>query len=197
LAWIFGSHDPFAAWFIVAAYVIAIGCCVRAWRRDGEEASQAPQQRRREYAPGFWLLVAALLALLAVNKPLDLHNIITDYGRQAARTGGWYENRRSVQLVFSIAVAAASLLALLLVALRLRKRVGRYALALAGLWLLVVFIGLRVASFHHVDQWFGTRLRGVKLHWIVELLAIGTIIAGAIIPFRRRAAPAETDVDLG
>jgi hypothetical protein len=130
--------------------------------------------------------VAALLVLLAINKPLDLHNLITDFGRQLARAGGWYENRRSVQMAFASAVAAAALLALLLIAVRLRKPVGRYALALVGLWLLAVFIGLRVASFHHVDRWLGTRLRGVKLHWIVELLAIATITAGAIMPFRRR-----------
>ena len=186
-AWTFGIHDhAIAAWVYAIAYVIAIGACIRAWRRERNELIHSPAQRQSDFAPRFWLVVAALLALLAINKPLDLHNLITDCGRQWARAGGWYENRRSIQVAFAIAVGAAALLALLLTALRLGKRVGRYALALVGLWLLAAFIGLRVASFHHVDRWLGTRLRGVKLHWIVESVAIATITAGAIFPFRRR-----------
>jgi len=183
-AWTVGVHDPAAAWFIVLAYGVAIACCLRAWRRDLARAAQlraTGPDRRATYAPRFWLLVASLLVVLAINKQLDLQTLITDYGRQVARRGGWYEDRRRVQLTFTLAVGGVSFLALVAIAWRVRAALRRYALSLAGLWLMAVFVGLRVASFHHVDVWFGQRMRGVKFHWIVELLAITVIAAGAVM----------------
>ena len=188
VAWAFGIHDRSpAAWVIVAAYLIAIACCVRAWRRDAAaaRAARADVVERARFVPWFWLAVAVILVLLAVNKPLDLHDLLTDYGRRVARSGGWYKQRRTVQLAFALAVGAGTAAVLALVGLRLRPALGRYAVVLAGLWLLAVYVGLRVTSFHHVDAWFGTRMRGVKLHWIVELVAIAVIAGGAIIPAAR------------
>ena len=183
LGWTIGIHDrSVAATVIVAAYLIAIAACLRAWRRESAAAARAPHGQRRRYAPWFWLFVAGLLLLLAINKPLDLHDLLTDYGRRLARRHGWYENRRRVQLAFATAVGAAALVVLVTIAWRLRAAAGRYALALIGLWLIAVFAGLRVTSFHHVDQWFSTRLRGAKLHWMIELLAIVVIAAGAAVP---------------
>jgi len=182
-AWTFGVHDPPAAWLIVFAYLIAAGCCLRAWRREVAELSRAASEagrRRRDYAPGFWLLVAGALVLLAINKPLDLHNILTEYGRRLAIAGGWYEQRRRAQLAFAVVLGVASLAALLLIGWRLRGALGRYAVSLAGLWLLALFAALRIVSFHHVDAWFGTRVRALKLHWIVELLAIALIAVGTM-----------------
>jgi hypothetical protein len=188
LAWSFGVHDrSLAAWVIVAAYMIAIACCAAAWRRDAVDAARLPADRRRTRAPWFWIVVASLLFLLAINKPLDFHNLVTEYGRAFARSGGWYQHRRRVQLVFAIAAGAVSLALLLFVGWRLRAGGGRYRLALVGLWLMGAYVGLRIVSFHHVDAWFSTRLRGVKLHWIVELAAIAVIAAGAVVPFRNNA----------
>src|SRR5688572_26023321 len=100
-AWTFGVHDhSLAAWVIVAAYVVAIGCCVAAWRRDAAHAAGPPADGPRAHAPWFWVVVASFLFLLAINKPLDLHNLFTDFGRYLAHSGGWYEHRRRVQLAF-------------------------------------------------------------------------------------------------
>ena len=181
-AWALGIHDAPTVWVTVFAYVAAVVLCLRAAKRDRVAMVQSPPEHRAAYAPWFWLATAALLAALAINKPLDLHTLITEFGRQLAQRGGWYGDRRRVQLLFVAAVGAASLLALATTVWRLRlAALRRCALSLAGLWLMAVFVGLRVVSFHHADVFLGRRLHGFKLHWLLELLAIAVIAAGAVV----------------
>jgi hypothetical protein len=183
IAWTIGLHDQgWAPWAVVLAYLIAAACCVWAWRVERRLLLDARSTalERRGLAPRLWLVSATLLVMLAVNKELDLHVLLTDLGRRLSRTAGWYDRRRAVQLAFAICLAAGAAGGLVMTAHRLRNALARYTLAFAGMWLLALFIGLRVISFHHVDAWFGRRLHGVKLHWLIELVSIVMILAGAV-----------------
>jgi hypothetical protein len=183
-------RDGYAGWILVMGYVVAVACCLHAWRRDAAASARESSQERRVSAPWFWLVTAALLALCAVSKPLDLHVFITDIGRRIARAGGWYDDRRRVQAVLAVAAGAASFLALLIIGWRVRRSLGRYGIALAGLWLVALYAGLRVVSLHAVDAWLETRLRGVRLHGIVEAFALVLIAAGAVVSGRAKRPPA-------
>jgi hypothetical protein len=180
-----GMQDGYAACVLAMAYVVAIACCLHAWRRDAADTAALARDRpdeRRARAPWFWLATAALLALCAISKPLDLHEFIADIGRWIARAGGWYEDRRRVQAVLAVAGGAVSLLALAVVGWRVRRAPGRYGIALAGLWLITLYAGLRVVSLHPLDAWLATRLpRGIRLHGIVEAFALVLIAAGAAL----------------
>ncbi|PZN92614.1 MAG: hypothetical protein DCF31_15555 [Alphaproteobacteria bacterium] len=164
-------------WLAVAGYLVGAALCL--WRRGGADAG-------RERL--FWLVAALLLLGLGLNKQLDLQTMLTDWGRRAAREGGWYAQRRALQLAFVAAAAVAVLLvgaglAGLVRGLRLRVRV-----VLAGLALLGAFVLVRVASFHHIDVAMRTPVLGLKLYTVLELAGIAIVIAGAAWPRAARAA---------
>lgn len=190
-----GTRDGYAACVLAIAYVAAIACCLHAWRCDAAATAvlartRPPEERRRARAPWFWLATAAVLALCAISKRLDLHEFIAEIGRRIARAGGWYEDRRRVQAALAVAAGAASFLALVIVGWRVRRALGRYGIALAGLWLIALYAGLRVVSLHPVDAWLTQRLpRGIRLHGIVEALALVLIAAGAALPAGQVAPP--------
>ncbi len=115
----------------------------------------------------FWGFAAVALLLLGVNKQLDLQTWFTEVLRDLARAQGWYAVRRSYQVLFILAVLAGGVVGMVTVGYALRGGLRRVAGAVSGLGLVVVFVIVRAASFHHVDLWIG---RGpVRLNWILEL----------------------------
>ena len=63
-------------------------------------------------------------------------------------------------------------------------------LPIAGLALLLSFVLIRAASFHHMDQFLRFRLAGLKMNWILELGAISLVAMAAARHRRRPKAPA-------
>jgi hypothetical protein len=77
--------DPsLMGWLTVAAYGLVAVTAYLAARR----ARQAPGLAAGSRA--CWLLVAALMTLLCLNKQLDLQSLFTDIGRVIAWKFGWY-----------------------------------------------------------------------------------------------------------
>lgn len=173
-AWRPGIGDPTPlGWLTVAAYFVAAAACWRTARRDGR---------------GPWLVIALALVLLGINKQLDLQTALTELGRALARAQGWYEQRRTVQAGFIVALtlAGASLLAALLRSARPLEP-GRL-LALCGMTFIGVFVLVRASSFHHVDLFLGSTVAGLRWNWVLELGGIAAVLAGAILhrrPARR------------
>ncbi|MCK7468704.1 MAG: hypothetical protein MZU91_11700 [Desulfosudis oleivorans] len=120
------------------------------------------------------------MAFLCVNKQLDLQSLFTDLGRVLARQGGWFDQRRVVQLWFVLAGAASGLAALAFMAWRVRPILKESLLLLIGLSSLLTFIVIRAASFHHVDVLLRSQLLGVRVNWVLELGGIGLIVLSAL-----------------
>lgn len=127
--------DPTAlGWLITVAYGLV---AVRCWR--------CADPRR------FWVVVALALALLCLNKQLDVQTGLTAWARAMAKEQGWYATRKGVQ------VAALSVGLLLVVAVAggvgwwLRRDLARIGLALLGLSIIGVYAALRMTSIHEVD----------------------------------------------
>jgi hypothetical protein len=143
-AWRPGIGDPTAVgWATVVFYLIAALLSVQAARQTPASANGA----RR-----WWYGLALMLLALGLNKQLDLQSLLTAVGRDVAVAQGWYEQRKRVQLVFVAIVALGGIGAIGLIAATLARRAGwplRAAVLAAGV--LVVFIIVRAASFHHVD----------------------------------------------
>ena len=169
IKWRPGIGDPtFMGWFTVAAYALAAFLAWRAW--------QKPAAGKRNK---LWLGVAILMALLCLNKQLDLQSLFTDIGRMIARDGNWYNDRRRFQKWFVYAVIAGAGLFACGFALRNRAFVVSHKLLSAGILFLLTFIVVRAISFHHVDSFLKTRIAGMKWNWILELTGIFLIAAAA------------------
>ncbi len=186
--WYPGLGDPTPMGFItVAAYFFAAWACFRAYRAEARSAvvgMLATGARRDERLLSlFWLGLFCMLILLGLNKQLDLQTLLTQTARDLSKAQGWYYDRRPVQLLFIALVGLGGIAASVGLAYALRRVIRRVWLAVLGVAELMVFIVVRAASFHHVDQLLFTGT--VRLNWVLELSGISLI---AIAAFRASAA---------
>lgn len=155
------AHDAHLfGWSVTAAYgAAALAAAWRAGVRAGSEAG----------ARAVWIGVALLMAVLALNKQLDLHVLMTAAGRCLAQEQGWIAQRRAVQEALVVAVALGALAAGWGVLRALRGRWRAHAGLLAGLGLVAAFMLLRAAELNHLVAAPGTgaiaapALRGLEL----------------------------------
>lgn len=161
----------------VGAYLLAAVLCYVYLHRLGSD-------QRRRLGRGhqwFWLMLTLVMLALAINKQLDLQTLLTHIGREHAKTYGWHENRRSLQVGFIYtAVVAGFLFGLTLLALT-RQQWRRNALALLGFSLVVTFVVVRAASFHSVDLLIGHEIAGIRVNWILELGGIMLVVCAASV----------------
>jgi len=166
-------------WLTVAAYAAAAAVSLVAALRQPVSGPEGRRSRR------VWIGVSVLMAALCVNKQLDLQSLLTDVGRVIAHAQGWYDQRRLVQRWFVAAVAAGGAIALAALAWRLRSVMKGRLVLLFGLGFLLMFIIIRAASFHHVDELLGVRIIGLRVNWILELTGIGLVGLGAALDIRK------------
>ena len=171
--------DPTAlGWVTTFGYFLAAGLCFRVWM---------VRRRAADHGTLFWLALALFMLLLGVNKQLDLQTLLTEVGRGLARRQGWYEGRRAVQEGFIAGVAAAGCAAVVLFVLLARRGLAADGLAVIGAAVLIGFIVIRAASFHHVDHILSLPVGGVKLHRVIELVGIGCVVAAGLVQGRTTA----------
>jgi hypothetical protein len=176
LGWRPAIGDPsLMGWLTVIAYAAAAALCFVAARRIPVDDRPAQNRRKRR----MWMGIAVLMAFLSINKQLDLQTLLTKIGREVAVRGGWYGDRRIVQLLFVIAVLIAGAAMFVLIVRRTRFIIKERKLLLVGLCFLISFIVVRASSFHHVGVFLGSGIWGVRMNWILELSGIGMIALSA------------------
>jgi hypothetical protein len=159
--WEPGIGDPSPmGWIITLAYFIACGLCVWA----GVKERESFRVSRESLVWQFWFAAAGILLLLGFNKQLDVQSLLTQVGRDAAQSGGWYSSRRAVQALFVLVMIALGVGAGILGYRKMRLVWRRYRLPLIGITLLATYVIVRMASFHHVD----ILLNDFGLNWILE-----------------------------
>lgn len=173
--WTPGIGDPTpAGWLTVMFYGLAALLCLRASRVE----------RRGQL---FWQGMAFIMAILALNKQLDLQSLFTAVGRHVAMTEHWYGQRHKVQMLFIGGLAALAAVTVLLLAV-ITRTAGRGArLASVGITLLLFFIVTRAASFHHIDLFIKSRVWGVHWNVILEMTGIALVAYAALLAGTGRA----------
>jgi hypothetical protein len=93
---------------------------------------------------------------------------------------GLYQERRHYQALFILGIlfTGISLIAWLIYAYY--QVIKSHLLALIGLGFLIIFVLIRAASFHHMDQLIGTSILGMKLNWVFELTGIVLIFINGV-----------------
>lgn len=176
--WTPGIGDPTPmGWLTVALY---LGTAVAAWRvaRRLRAAGAATQSEAF-----VWAAIAVLFLLLGINKQLDLQSAVTELGRVLAYAQGWYGQRYTIQVAFVAAVGSACLVAATVLLVLLRGAPAPAWLALFGTVVVMLFVTIRAASFHHIDRLIGTAVLGLRWNWILE---IGGILIVLVATWRRR-----------
>lgn len=179
--WQPGIGDPtWQGWATVLVYLAAAALALRAAGRGAFPAATLRRERR------FWITVAVLLLLLALNKQLDLQSALTAAGRCMARAQGWYQDRRVVQMGFLVALAVLALVFLGMLLALLRGTLARSGLAAVGLAFVLGFVLMRAVGFHHADRLLGVQLPGMRVNTVLEWTGPALIAIGALIAAGRR-----------
>ena len=151
---------------------------------------------------GFWIALALLMAALAANKQLDLQSALTAVGRCVAQDQGWYDARRGVQALFTLAVGAVSLIGLLLLAAAMRRHLARAGLALLGAGFVTGFVLVRAVSWGHVGAILDLPMGGMRMNHVLENVGPLLVAVNALAllwrrtPSRtRRAAPTHPRIE--
>ena len=185
-SWRLGIGDPTPmGWATVFAYFAASILCgivtVADWRNT---------RSGRAGCPWFWLVLTVLLALLGINKQLDLQTLLTQTGRDLALSQGWYEKRRNVQAAFIAVVLVLGLISLAGFAWLARSQPRRTVTSFLGMVFLFVFVLLRASSFNHIDRFLDWRVLGWRWNWILELGGIAIVGLGVFLALRSSRKPA-------
>jgi len=165
--WHPGIGDPtVVGWITVLAYFATCWLCLSC-------------ARHLRPAVFWWAVTTALLAL-GINKQLDLQTWFTEVGRDLAKQDGWYGQRHEIQVAFIGIMAAVFALLAAVVAWALQGHWRAYLRVWGGMTLLLFFIVVRAASFHHVDQLLMSDIGGLRMNWVFELGGLALIASGAL-----------------
>jgi hypothetical protein len=156
------------AWLIVGAYLTGALLTLRAG------AVSAGRERK------LWLATGVALILLGINKQLDFQSDLTWAAKIAAHKQGWYDWRRDVQGAFLLLMGLGAAGFSIFLWRSLRTASTNAKVAAVGLVILLAFIVIRAASFHHIDYWVTVHIAGMRSGWWLELLGIALISAAAV-----------------
>lgn len=164
----------------VAAYLLAAFTSAQAARSAGLKW----QERDRM----FWRLTTVLLVLLGVNELLDLQTLLTSMGRNYAKASGWYGEHRKVQYIFVMALAFVGVIAGIVTLWLTRQAHALVRLALIGLGFIGMFVLLRAASIHHLDDLLGSGAPRFNWGSVQEMIGIAIVAVSALTYTHKRGS---------
>lgn len=173
--WVPQIGDPeITGWLTVIAYLICLFLALRVLARRPAGAAR-----------GLWRVIAGLMALLGLNKQLDLQTALTATGRCMAHAQGWYDSRELVQLAFIAGLLLGVSVVLIWTMGALRGQMRRNGLALIGLAVLCGFVLVRAVGFHHVDMLLSMDFANFQFNFWFENAGLLLIAINALMLLRR------------
>jgi len=167
--WSPGIGDPtVAGWLTVVLYLITSVSCWILARKLG--SARTDRERRA------WRSISVLFFFLGINKQLDLQTALTEAGRILAHYQGWYEQRQLIQLAFIALIAVICLISAITLLIWMWDAPISTWLALTGTTLVIGYVLIRAASFHHVDRFIGQTILGFRWNWILEMGGTGLVL---------------------
>jgi hypothetical protein len=179
--WTPGIGDPtFVGWLTVVLYFAASISCWRSGQKVELNDSDGVNERRA------WRFVAVLFLALGINKQLDLQTALTEAGRVVAHMQGWYDHRQSVQIVFIAIVALTCMTLAIMLLIWMRRAPFPTLLAVLGTTLVLAYVLIRAASFHHIDRFIGQSILGLRWNWVIEISGISLVLVAGVWRQMRR-----------
>lgn len=167
--------DPDAVGIVTTlGYLTASGICFVVSRQMAPPTVGLIRHR------AFWGALGALELLLGLNKQADWHVAITGVLREWARNGGWYQDRRQLQIGFGVFVALAVVVILTIAWRSVKDWPSPYWVALIAIALQFGYVLMRIASFHHFDALLAMDWSELKLAWVLELSGVGLCLSAAM-----------------
>lgn len=152
--WSPGIGDPtLMGWLTVVLYFLAaIDCWITARKLCLEREDDGLSKELRA-----WRSIALAFLALGLNKQLDLQTALTEAGRVLANVQGWYDQRQFVQVAFIAVIGIICLVAAVVLVRWAREAPVSTWLALTGSIMVICYVLIRAASFHHIDRFIGEK----------------------------------------
>jgi len=123
------------------------------------------------------LVGASILGLIAMDRAVELTKGFANVVRSLAHDQGWYDDRRWLQVPIAFLIAAFATVFVWHSVYKARKRlVNRVTLRTASLVAFSAFYFIRILSNHTIDDWFTTKIMGLRVHWMIEWAFLAAII---------------------
>lgn len=170
-----------SGWLRVTAYLAL--AAVAAWW--GWRERRHPAREARSWWPRYWFSSAVLAATMAAGRIGSLDDLFGDLGREQARSAGWYDDRRSLQVLAVLLVAAVWFVGVVVSIWRVPPRRRRYLPHAIALSTVVGFALVRMVSLHQIDAVLYRRdIAGVRIVAVVELTLLAATAAAGIATAR-------------
>jgi hypothetical protein len=131
-----------------------------------------------------WVWLGAILAVLGLNKQLDLQTLLIKLGRHVARKENLFEYRLELHALFFLGIVLVIIALFVAVRFRLPGQIGRFGrqlpLAAGGCALICAYIVIRAVSIDSVDQMLGFDLERIPFLWLLEAGGLLLIIVQAL-----------------
>ena len=177
------GHLTTLGWTTFALYLIAALLSFRAAASVRSHSSAVHSQQSSETGR-VWVWLGGVLAVLGLNKPLDLQTRLIKLGRQIADAENLSAYRRKLHAIFFLGFALVVITLFLVVMLRFPAKAGSFArqlpLAAGGCALVCAYIVIRAASITNVDLMLGFDLERIPFLWLLEAGGLLLIIVQAL-----------------
>jgi hypothetical protein len=168
-----------------ALRVVAYGLVALLAGSWGVRERRSIAMHNAEWWPFYWFMSTALLAVIGAGRAFG--DLISEIGREQARSNGWYDTRRTVQAAFVIAVVVVWLLGVVIAVLRVPPRRRRYLPHVILLSTIIAFAAIRLVSLHQIDTVLYRRdVAGVR---IVALVELSLLVATALVTVTKARFP--------
>ncbi len=175
-------------WATAGCYALAAVLCLVCFLR---RARLIEAKRSRRFGL-FWLGLALCMAVLSVNKQLDLQGLAHVTGRNLAIRQGWFDRRHEAMRLVLVALGVVGVLSVSGLLLVMRGLWTRVRLGVAGVALLAGFAVIRIAELWELNRFTKVRLAGpIDFSHAVELAGVVLIMAGALACLARSKSAVE------
>jgi hypothetical protein len=131
-----------------------------------------------------WIWLGIILAVLGLNKQLDLQTLLIELGRQGARREHLLEYRPELHVLFFLGFILGIIALFVAVRFRLPGHIGRFGRQLpwaaGGCAMVCAYIVIRATSIEHIDQMLGFDLEQIPFLWLLEAGGLLLIIVQAL-----------------
>lgn len=127
-----------------------------------------------------WASIGIAFVALGINKQLDLQSALTQIGRIVVARADLMAYKAWIQLAFIGVVVAICGLTIFALTKMLRGAHSATWVASFGATLVLGFVTIRAASFHHIDEFIGSTVLMLRWNWILEIGGIAMVVIGSI-----------------
>jgi hypothetical protein len=184
------GHLTALGWTMFGFYLVAALLSFRAAASARSQSSAVRNQQSvvngqwSSSSGRVWLWLGVVLAVLGLNKPLDLQTWIIQLGRRIAGAEHLTAYRTELYVLFFLGFMLAIIALFAVVARRLREPIGRFVrqfpLAAVGCVLVCAYIVIRAADIDRVDLMLGFDLERIPFLWLLEAGGLLLVIVQAL-----------------